>query len=307
MKKFGILVPIVTPCAKTGEIDSDGLKSVCSDMINNGCSGIFAAGSTGRGPWFNRDDRVRICKTIAGHINRNVPLFAGCMGTGINEMIENSRAMADAGADIAVITAPYYFNYNQDEVEHIFLKFADASLLPVLIYDIPGFAGMKLDFELVSRLARHENIIGFKDSSADLERFKELTQVLRDKKDFYILQGKEHILADSLIAGASGFVVSLLHIDPTPFIMLYKAVHSGKLDLAFKIQKGIDGLYKLVIECFEKRPETSTLFYLLNYSLRERGVCDNILLEHEDSFPDWLTGKAQQALSICKSICEIKE
>lgn len=118
MKEFGILAPIVTPCAKNDEIDKDGLISVYDDMIEKGCNGIFIAGSTGRGPWVCRDDRITICKTIASHRNCSIPLYAGCMGTSLKEMIENSRAMADAGADIAVVTAPGYLNYNQKEVEY---------------------------------------------------------------------------------------------------------------------------------------------------------------------------------------------
>jgi Dihydrodipicolinate synthase/N-acetylneuraminate lyase len=306
MKEFGVLVPIITPCTNKGEIDYLGLVNVYRYMINAGCNGVFVAGSTGRGPWFSRDERNNICKSIAVCKNDTIMLFAGCMGTGLKEMLENASAMADAGADMAVVTAPFYFKYNQKEIEYIFLKFADESPIPVLIYDIPDFTGTKLDTGMVLRLARHGNIKGFKDSSSDMNRFKELAGTLEAEKDFYLLQGKEHILAETILAGASGLVVSLLHIAPEPFVRLYKAVVTRQTDLAFRMQTEITRLYELVTECFNRRPGISTLFYLLDYSLRSNGICDNILMEYEGDFPGWLELKAQEAIDICKSISLIK-
>jgi len=304
MKDLGILIPIVTPCRHTGDIDLEGLKSVCDDMLNAGCSSIFVAGSTGRGPWFNLDERVNICRTVAEHTKKNIPLFAGCMASGLKDMLKNAHAMADAGADIAVVTAPGYFNYNQKEVERIFIKFADASPLPVLIYDIPVFAGMKLDIEMVIRLSRHKNIVGFKDSSSDAERFKELIESFKDLTDFYLLQGKEHLLMDSLIAGASGLVVGLLHIDPRPFAALYRAVRTGNIETAERMQNEITKVMNMVVECFHKRPENSTLFHFLNCCLKERGICENIIMEFEGDCPDWIAEKAKEAVYIFKKAVE---
>lgn len=158
MKDLGVLVPIVTPCALSGVPDLAGLQSVTRSMLAAGCHAFFVAGSTGRGPWFARPDRATICRTVAGQIGPRVPLFAGCSAPGLSDMLENARAMADAGAHFAVVTAPGYFVYSQQEVETIFLKFADASPLPVMIYDIPAFAGMKLDLGMVRRLAGHQCI-----------------------------------------------------------------------------------------------------------------------------------------------------
>jgi dihydrodipicolinate synthase/N-acetylneuraminate lyase len=300
MKKLGILVPVVTPCSRKGAVDEDGLRAVCSDVLSAGCDSIFVAGSTGRGPWFSRSDRSRICRAAADVVGADALLFGGCMGSGLNDMLENARAMADSGARIAVVTAPGYFNYSQAEVEVIFRQIADRSPLPVMIYDIPAFAGMKLDLELASRLATHDNVIGFKDSSADLLRFRELARVLGHASRFYLLQGKEHLLADSLRAGASGFVVSLVQIDPRPFVTLYSAVEAGDMQRADEIQGRISGLLSLVDDAFRRRPETSTLFHLLNQALRMRGVCENIMLEHEGECPGWLMEAAQQALEIMR-------
>jgi 4-hydroxy-tetrahydrodipicolinate synthase len=307
MKRLGILVPVVTPCSRKGVVDEDGLRAVCRDVLAAGCHCIFVAGSTGRGPWFSRRDRSRICRAAAGLVGPDALLFGGCMGSGLSDMLENAQALADSGARIAVVTAPGYFNYSQTEVEAIFRQFVDKSPLPVMIYDIPVFAGMKLDLGVASRLATHENVIGFKDSSADMERFRELARVLGDASRFYLLQGKEHLLADSLRAGASGFVVSLVQMDPRPFVHLHDAVLAGDQERADAIQERISGLLALVDDAFRRRPETSTLYHLLNQALRARGVCENILLEHEGQCPGWLEETARRGIEILQTATEIGE
>jgi dihydrodipicolinate synthase/N-acetylneuraminate lyase len=296
-----IVLPIVTPCSRAGEVDLEGLKAVCRAMVDAGCTSIFVAGSTGRGPWFNRDERARLCRAAADAIGSHITLLAGCMASGLSDMLENARVAAGAGAQVAVVTAPGYFNYNRQEVEAIFTKFADASPLPVMIYDIPGFARVKLDGEMLVRLARHGNIIGFKDSTEDFERFKWLLSVPSDRPGFLLLQGKERLLANSLRLGASGFVVSMLHVDPRPFVALSGAIRSGDDGLADRMQSGINQLMDLIEGGFARRPETSTFYHLLNWTLRQRGICQNILLDHEGDCPDWLADVARQALEVCQA------
>ena len=297
MKELGVLVPIVTPCTRSGELDLDGVKSVSRWVLDAGCSAIFVAGSTGRGPWFCRSERESICATVAETIGAEVPLFAGCMASGLGEMLENATAMADSGAQVAVVTAPGYFAYSQREVESIFLRFADLSPLPVMIYDIPAFAGTKLDLDLVERLSNHGNVMGFKDSSADLDRFRKLSGAVSDP-EFVVLQGKEHLLSDSLAAGASGFVVSLVHADPGVFVDLYRAARSADSQRASRVQEVVTKLMGLLVSCFERRPETSTMFHFLNQILRANGICDNIVLEHEGNCPGWIADKANEAIEL---------
>jgi dihydrodipicolinate synthase/N-acetylneuraminate lyase len=239
-------------------------------------------------------------------IPNQVSLLAGCMASGLPDMLDNIHAMADAGAQVAVATAPGYFTYNHQEIETIFLKLADVSPLPITLYDIPGFARVKLDGDMVVRLARHGNIIGFKDSAADFDRFKGLLLALSEPPDFYLLQGKERVLADSLFLGAAGFVVSMVHIDPAPFVALRGAARAGNREAAGRIQAEIIRLMDLFEEGMARRPETSTFFHFLNWILRHRGICENILLDHDGDCPEWVAVIARQALEICRSAASIQ-
>jgi len=299
MKEWGIMVPVVTPCHPSGEFDGDGLRRVAQDMLDAGCHSLFVGSSTGRGPWMSRDERVKICRLVADQVGNKVPLVAGCISMGLDDMLENACAMADAGAQVAVVTAPVYFKYSQDEIERIFMTFADASPLPVMLYDIPDFTGIKLSQDVILRLAKHEKIIGFKDSTDDFDRFQKLLVELQSRPDFYILQGKERWLVDSLLLGASGFVVSMIHIEPVLFTALYRAVRSGDLKLAWQLQAAISQVMDIVKDSFARRPETSTLFHFLNQSLCLRSVCENIIQEQDGECPGWLADSAARAYEIC--------
>jgi len=288
MKDLGVLVPLVTPCKPDGQVDTDGLKSLCRHLAHAGCHSFFVGGSTGRGPWFSRPERKRICRAVVQARSPGVTVCAGCMALGLPDMLENARAMADAGADLAVLTAPGYFQYSPDEIEAIFLKFADASPLPLIFYDVPAFAGARLDAQMVCRLAAHPKVVGFKDSSGDMSSFRRLADALGARDAFYLLQGKEHLLVESLSCGASGFVVSLVHMAPHLFVDLFRAARAGSVEQARCLQARITVLYQWVCSCLERRAGTSTLFHILNVAVREQGLCDNILLDHEGATPDWL-------------------
>lgn len=301
MKQLGVIVPIVTPCSKDGQVDVNGLQAVCDDMMQAGCHGIFVNGSTGRGPWFTRNKRIQICTTIAGRLDKEVPLLAGCMAAGLEDMLDNAKAMADAGATMAVVTAPMYFPYSVLELEAIFLAFADASPIPVIIYDIPELAGTGLKPELLLKLATHENVVGFKDSSANYETFKQLLDTLNTTKpDFYLMQGKEHLLKDSLQAGASGLVVSMLHVDPRPYVKLYAAVQDGDMKTADKMQASISEMFYCFKKCLEQTGSFSTLIHFMNTTLNERGINVNLSLAHEGECPTWVAEKAKDTLRIAK-------
>ncbi|MBE3143941.1 MAG: dihydrodipicolinate synthase family protein, partial [Planctomycetes bacterium] len=253
----------MTPCTLNGHIDATGLRSVIAYMIAAGCNGIFVLGSTGRGPWFSLRDRALVCSVARDSCGRR-PLYGGCMATGLDDMVESAAAMKDAGADCVVVTSPGYFDYGQEEIMRILLDFADRSPLPVLVYDIPGFARVKLDASVIQRLSGHGNIAGVKDATADMKGFRSLLGLLAKLPHFLVFQGKEQLLADSLRAGASGFVVSLVHLDPLPFVALRRAVALGREEEANKLQLAITAVLRSVEECINSRHTTSTLFHILN-------------------------------------------
>ncbi|MGB6122405.1 MAG: dihydrodipicolinate synthase family protein [Bacteroidota bacterium] len=301
MKYFGVLVPLVTPCSRSGDIDLRGVRAVCDDMLGAGSTGLFLMGSTGRGPWFGREDRARLCKAVTEHVGPDVPIFAGCMDNGLKQMVEHAKGAADAGAHFAVVTPPGYFQYEQHEIETILMRFADASPLKVLLYDVPVYTGSQLALDSITRLMRHGNIVGMKDSTADEGRLQEVLGVIRDAEGVYFLQGKEHLLATTMLSGGSGVVTTFSHFLPRPFVTLCGTALSGGKETAEAIQRQITRLYQLVVGCLEKRPGISTLFHMVNIALQRRSVCRNIMLEHEGECPGWLREETARAMEISEA------
>lgn len=301
MKEWGVVVPMVTPCLPTGALDLTGIRQVSQEMTDAGCSCIFVAGSTGRGPWLDREQKDLLCRTVVDQVGSISKVIAGCTGMGLPDMLENASSIADSGASAAVITIPVYFKYNQQELIKIISTFADCSPIPVIVYDIPDFTNNKLDVQTILKLVKHENIIGIKDSTNDYLRFQELLTALKYRNDFYLMQGKEKWLMDSIKLGASGFVVSLIHVFPPLFTSLYELSCQQNWEKAEIIQQRINEVIDLVVAMFQVRPEISTLYYFLNQVLKDRGVCENILLEHENHCPDYIAISAKKALDIFRA------
>jgi len=304
MNYLGAVVPVVTPCARSGRLDEEGLRAVCDDMVAAGASGIFVMGSTGRGPWFSPQDRARAVRIARDHLPAHIPVFAGCMANGPADILEHLTRADAEGAAFGVVTAPGYFSYLDSEIELILLDLADRSPLPLLLYDVPVYTGTKLAVESIVRLLSHENIVGMKDSTADGERLHELLDAIRDIRGVWFLQGKEHLLAETMLAGGSGVITTFSHFGPRPYVALCEAGRAGDRARATGIQHHVTALYHLVTECLARRPGISTLFHMVNLAMIRRGVCANILLEHEGPCPDWLETRATEALALARAALE---
>jgi len=305
MNYLGVVVPVVTPCSRSGGLDAQGLRAVCDDMVGAGSGGIFVMGSTGRGPWFSHTTRARAVGIARDHLPVHIPVFAGCMANGIAEMLEHTRAAEAEGAAVAVVTAPGYFSYLDREVESILLKVADRSPLPLLLYDVPVYTGTQLAVASIVRLLSHGNVVGMKDSTADARRLQELMGAIAEVRGVWFLQGKEHLLAESMLAGGSGVITTFSHFGPRAYVSLCEAARQEDRTRATGIQRHVTALYHLVTECLARRPAISTLYHMVNLALRRRGVCQNILLEHEGACPDWLEARTVEALAHAEAAQEV--
>ncbi|ODR79096.1 hypothetical protein BG842_26675 [Haladaptatus sp. W1] len=141
-----------------------------------------------------------VSTTAAG----SVAIFAGCGGTSIKDVTENIDAASGAGADVAVVVAPYYLNTTQSGLETFFHTIANRASLPVVLYNIPSLTGNALEIQTVETLAEHENIVGLKDTSGDLTYHYRLNE--RTDDDFAIFQGATGLAAASLELGSDGII-----------------------------------------------------------------------------------------------------
>ena len=146
-------------------------------------------------------------------------IYGGCCDSGLHRVLANAELMKKSGADVMVTTAPYYLSHTIEEAEADLEKVADRSPLPVIFYNIPEFVGYGLRPEWLETMAGHPNLVGYKDSSNDLNHHLEVLK-RTEKKDFSVLIGKELLLLEAFKAGAKGLVLSFANAFPEPFVEL---------------------------------------------------------------------------------------
>jgi len=241
---FGqVLVALVTPMTADGEVDWPGVEKLMDDVINAGVDGIVISGTTGETSTLTDPEKVRLVevgKSVAGERAKIIT------GGGSNETahaIELYRASARAGADGVMIVTPYYNKPTQAGVLTHFRMIADATDLPVILYDIPGRTGIPIKYETILRAAKHPNIRAVKDAKGDLA---EVSRVL-NQTDLIYFCGDDAMVLPSLAIGASGLVGVTANVAAAPYRTMVDAVNRGDLKTATAAHQALEPLVRAVM------------------------------------------------------------
>ncbi len=224
----GIIAALPTPFAETGELATDKLASNLTSWNHTGLLGYLILGSTGEFPHLTFDERLAVIETVRDATPPEKLLLVGTGELSTRATIEMTRLAADRGADAAVVVTPFYYKrlLDEEQFEAHYLRVADNSSIPILIYLIPQFSGVYLRPETIARLAEHPNIIGLKDSSGDLSSLEELFRLV-NTDEFNILMGAPTLLKQSLEAGAAGGVLAVGCLAPNTCVTLEKLCRSA--------------------------------------------------------------------------------
>jgi len=248
-KLSGVFAPVVTPF-RNDEIFVRALGDNLKKLNKTALTGYLALGSNGEFRSLSDREQIEVLEVFAREKgNKVVMVGTSCEST--IRTIENTKRVAAMGFDFASILTPSYFarRMTEDVLTDFFERIADKSPIPVLLYNAPGFAGgVQLSPKAVSRLARHRNIVGMKDSSPQgPNRF--LAQIDSGVK-FYVLAGSADFLYPALHLGAVGGILSLANALPAECCRLYKLFRAGKYaeacDLHFRLMRlngAVSGTY----------------------------------------------------------------
>ena len=244
----GVIPPVITPLKQGGEVDEGGLGALVDYVVKAGCTGIFAIGGCGLGPWLTTEERsIALRAAIAGAAGR-VPVLAGCMLPATGPARDAARRAEAEGADVIVAGTPYYNSVSvAEQLRHIEAILAAVSL-PVMLYNIPQCTGHPLYPETIATLAREPRILGIKDSSAYITVFQSHVALKRLRTDFRVLQGGERVMAASMLLGGDGVIAGLANVAPHYFIDLVQAGHRGDLQACRQLQVKITDLYSLFFQ-----------------------------------------------------------
>ena len=210
MQLSGIFAPVVTPFhAGSEDLDLEGFARNVRAHIAEGLSGVVVAGSTGEAALLSEQERAALVATAREHTPANRLVIAGCGGESTRQTIARTKGAHDAGADAVLVVAPHYYaNAMTEEVLHShYLRVADESPRPVILYNIPKYMHFALSADLVAELAQHRNVIGIKDSSGALDMLKGFLRAQSDR--FTVLTGSGSGLQAGLEAGARGGILAV--------------------------------------------------------------------------------------------------
>lgn len=245
MKRYrGVFAASPTPFCKDRRVDTTAVEAMTEYYIENGLSGIFALSSTGEYFAMPGAERERMAEAMVCAAKGRIPVLVMVSDACLETVLDNIRRMSACGADGVVLTAPYYYRYSQKELETFFLRAAEASLVPLLLYNQPTRLPNILEEELVMRLAVHPNIIGLKDTSVDAVRLGSLAAAFKEREDFVYYAGSERLAAYAALLGAS-YVYALACVEPKLFVSMRRMSEEGDVAGVIDAQHRVNTLCRI--------------------------------------------------------------
>lgn len=243
----GSIVALITPMSPNGDIDYASLQKLVQFHINNGTDAIVSVGTTGESATLPVDEHVEVVRKTVEFCDGKIPVIAGTGANSTAEAIELGDLMQSAGISAMLSVVPYYNKPQQRGMVQHFEKIADASDVPVLLYNVPGRTVADLSNEAVFELANHPRIAGLKDATGDLQRLAQVRAGVSD--DFVLLSGDDPTGCDFMLQGGNGVISVTANVVPKLMKELCLAATAGQSELAKEIDSSIAELHqKLFIE-----------------------------------------------------------
>ncbi|MER6954838.1 4-hydroxy-tetrahydrodipicolinate synthase [Streptomyces sp. NPDC000618] len=256
---FGrILCAMVTPFTGSGALDLDGAQRLADRLVSAGCDGLVLSGTTGESPTTSDAEKAELVAAVRESVGDRASIVTGVGTSDTRHTLELAAAAEKAGADGVLVVSPYYSRPPQDALEAHFREVADASGLPVMLYDIPGRTGTRIEPETVLRVAEHPRIVAVKDCSYD---FLGAQKVLARTGLAYYAGCDEHNLALYAVGGA-GCVSTVANLVPDRLRAVLDAFDAGDTAEAARLQQRATELVELVMA--SGLPGTVTVKGLLN-------------------------------------------
>lgn len=244
MARFGtVLTAMVTPFAADGSFDPEATAALARWLVEHGTEGLVVAGTTGESPVLTDEERIELFRVTREAVE--VPIVAGATTNDTAHSVEMVRAAADAGVDAILAVVPYYNKPSQAGLIGHFTAIAEASDLAVMLYDVPGRTGSRLETDTIIRLA-HEipNVVALKDAGGNPTRALRLLEATPD--GFEIYSGDEPLNLGFAAYGAVGVVGVSSHWSAPRHRALFDAVAAGDLATARRIDSDLQASYRFM-------------------------------------------------------------
>ncbi len=262
----GIITALLTPFKDDYSIDECGVKRLIDFDIENEIDGFYVGGSTGEGLLLTNDERKELFKYAAEANNGRKTMIAhvGTISTlGAIDMAKTAEAL---GYDAVSAVAPFYYNFPLEAIIKYYKDIADATSLPVIIYNFPASSGFTLTTDIANEIFKDERFIGIKHTSSDmfaLQQFKTL------ERDILVYNGFDEMLLAGLSMGADGGIGSTYNLMGKKYKKLYNAFKAGDINTAQEIQEEVNDIIKVIGKLGVFQCEKT----ILNYMGVNVGIC----------------------------------
>ena len=229
----GMGTAIVTPMNEAG-IDYENLGRLIDFQIDQGINAIVVMGTTGENATIEPADQKEVIRFTVERVNHRVPVIAGTGTNNTEHVLQNTKAACEVGADAVLVVTPYYNKATQNGLIKHFTMVADASSVPVILYNVPGRTGCGLQPKTIAALAEHPNIVALKEATGNMAQMVEIVRLCGDKLDVY--SGEDGIVVPMMSMGAAGCISVLSNVVPAKAVEMTDACLAGDYAKAAKLQ-----------------------------------------------------------------------
>ncbi len=229
----GMASAMITPMNENG-VDYDALGRFIDFQIENGINALVAVGTTGESATLSSAERNAVIRFTVERAAGRVPVIGGTGTNSTEHVVENTRAACEAGVDGVLVVTPYYNKATQNGLIAHYTAVADASTVPVILYNVPSRTGCNLLPKTVAKLAEHPNIVGIKEAAGNMAQVVELMSLCGDKIDVY--SGEDALTVPILAMGGAGTISVLSNVVPKEAVAMTDAFFAGKIKEAAAMQ-----------------------------------------------------------------------
>lgn len=229
----GMATAIVTPLTENG-IDYEAFGRLIDWQIEQGINGIVVCGTTGEASTLSDDEHRDAIAFAVKHANGRVPIIAGTGSNDTEYALDLTRCACEAGADAVLVVTPYYNKATQNGLIKMFTTIADASTVPVILYDVPSRTGMTIEPKTVAALAEHPNIVALKAACGNISKIAETAHLCGDK--IHIYSGNDDQVIPIMALGGKGCISVLSNILPKESALMCKKFLEGDIKGAAQMQ-----------------------------------------------------------------------
>ena len=260
----GVGIALITPMQENGSIDFTALARVIERVIEGGVDYLLALGTTSENPTLSADERVAVMKFIRQRVAGRVALMVGVGGNCTQSLTDTLRSWDFTGYDAILSVNPYYNKPNQEGLYRHFMAVAEASPLPIVLYNIPGRTGVNMTPETVARLvASSDKFIGIKEASGNVEQMQRICESTNG--DFFLTSGDDGLTVEAVRRGGVGVLSVLGHLYPAQVKQLTDAANEGRYEEAEQI---LNELMPITDSLFEEGNPVG-----IKTALSIKGVC----------------------------------